>query len=185
VQRGVDARGRARAGDDVAVVDEEDVRVEQRLREPFGQLVGVAPVGRAAAAVEQAGGAEDEGTAADRQDDGAALVGLAQRLEHGRRVVVADGGGRHDHQIGPRGRVQPVFGDQLPTDVETQRLARLLATDEEVEDRDSVVPPVEPEHLADHSELERSGPVDEDHGDALEHGRILPHIVRSATFGRN
>ena len=79
VQAGVDAGGRAGAGDDVAVVDEQDVGVEQDRREAVEELLAVAPVRGAGPAVEQAGGAEDERATAHRQQRRAAVVGLAQR----------------------------------------------------------------------------------------------------------
>ena len=66
VQRGVDAGGRAGAGEDVAVVAVEDVGADLGLGVHLREQVGVAPVRRALAAVEQPGGAELEGARAVR-----------------------------------------------------------------------------------------------------------------------
>src|SRR6476469_4897515 len=51
VQACVDARGGTRAGDQVAVVDEQHVAVHLGGRESAGQVVGVHPVGGAGPAV--------------------------------------------------------------------------------------------------------------------------------------
>ena len=60
LQRRVDAGRRPGAGHDVAVVDVEHLGTHLRLGIGIGELLGVAPVGRALAAIEQPGGAEDE-----------------------------------------------------------------------------------------------------------------------------
>ena len=90
VQAGVDAGGGAGAGDDRAVLDVQHVAVDAGDREAPGEVVGVAPVRGGAAAVQQAGPPEQERARADRQDAGAAVDGVAQRLEHlVRHVAVA------------------------------------------------------------------------------------------------
>ena len=71
----------AGAGDHRVVVDVEDVRIYLGPGIAAGQLGSVPPVGGAAAAVEQAGLAEDEGAAADAEHPGAAIHRAAQRLE--------------------------------------------------------------------------------------------------------
>jgi hypothetical protein len=81
VQAGVDAGRGARAGDHRIVVDVEDLRIHLRLRVTAGQLGRVAPVRGTAAAVKQAGLAQDEGSAAHAQDLRAAAHRPAQGLE--------------------------------------------------------------------------------------------------------
>jgi hypothetical protein len=79
VQQGVDAGRGAGAGEDLAGVDVEHRRVDGHGRVPGGQLSGVAPVSRGAAAVEQTGVGEHERAGALADDDRAAGVGGAQR----------------------------------------------------------------------------------------------------------
>ena len=66
-------------GQDVALVDVEHVGLDVDARVARGEVGGVAPVGRGAAAVEDAGGGERERAGADRGHARAALVGGAQR----------------------------------------------------------------------------------------------------------
>jgi hypothetical protein len=70
VQAQVDAGGHAGRGQDVAVVDEEDVGVELHLREPAAEALGVGPVGGGRAAVEQPGRGQHEGAGADGHHPG-------------------------------------------------------------------------------------------------------------------
>ena len=81
VQAEVDARGAARRCEQGAVVDVEDVGVDVDERERPREPIGVAPVRRRAAAVEQAGGGEHEHPRADRHDSRAALVRATERDE--------------------------------------------------------------------------------------------------------
>src|SRR5207248_2142158 len=67
VEARVDARGRARAGDHRVVVDVENVGIDLGRRVAAGQFGGAPPVRGAAAAVQQAGLAQDEGAGADAQ----------------------------------------------------------------------------------------------------------------------
>src|SRR5579859_4443428 len=81
IQAGVDAGRGARAADDRIVVDVQDVRVDLGLRVTAGQFVRVPPVRGATPAVEQAGLAQDEGSAADAQHPRAAADRAAERVE--------------------------------------------------------------------------------------------------------
>ena len=97
MQAGVDARRGARAGDQVAVVDEQHVAVDPGGREAAGQLVGVHPVRRAGSPVEQPRLARDEGTRADGEDDRAGVGGGPHRLQRlGQVVGSADRRNRHE-----------------------------------------------------------------------------------------
>ncbi|GAA2482399.1 hypothetical protein GCM10010276_19490 [Streptomyces longisporus] len=71
VQAQVDAGGDAGRGQDVAVVDEQYVRVDVDLREEALQLVGLRPVRGRGAAVQVAGRGEDEHAGADGGEPGA------------------------------------------------------------------------------------------------------------------
>ncbi len=64
VQAQVHGGGLARGGEDVAVVDVEDVRIDGGGRVAPGQFPGVGPVGGGAPAVEQSGRSQDEGARA-------------------------------------------------------------------------------------------------------------------------
>ena len=69
VQRGVQPGGGAGPGHDRAVLDVEDVLVDEGAGEPLGQEVHVTPVGGAAPAVEESGLAQHEGSGAVREDE--------------------------------------------------------------------------------------------------------------------
>ena len=108
VEARVDSRGGSGARDDAAVIDEEDVRVDPGLGEAALQLRRVPPVRGAVAAVEQAGGAERERTGADAEQDGAPVVGAAQRIQKLFRVLVADRRRRDGDEVGVLHRLEPV-----------------------------------------------------------------------------
>jgi putative intracellular protease/amidase len=85
VEAEVKARRDARAGQHVAFVDEEDVRIHLDRGELGSEGVGVGPVGRRAAPVEQPGVGEGEGAGADRHHAGAVGGGPPQGVEQRRR----------------------------------------------------------------------------------------------------
>ena len=77
VQAEIEARGDARARQDLALVDVEHAGLDAHGAVAGGEVGRVAPVGGRAAAVEDAGGGEREGAGADRDHARAALVGRA------------------------------------------------------------------------------------------------------------
>jgi hypothetical protein len=111
VQARVDARGRARAGDEVAVVDVEDVAVDLRRRVHGGQFVGVHPVRRAGAPVEEACGTRHEGTRAHGEDGRAGRCSLTDGVERLLWIVPSADGGDGD-QVGVDEVVETVVGSE-------------------------------------------------------------------------
>jgi hypothetical protein len=85
VQAQVDAGGGAGAGGDVAMVDEEHVRVDPDARELLGQGGGEAPVGGGGSAVQQAGLGEHEGAGAQPEDAGSPAMRRPKGVDHGGR----------------------------------------------------------------------------------------------------
>jgi len=190
VQAGVDAGGGPGAGDDVALVDEEHVRVEGGGGEALGELVDMSPVRGAAAAVQQSGRAEHEGAAAHGQQRRAPGVRGPDGVEHRGRVLPADQRGRDGDQVDVVQGVQPEGGHDLGGDAHLQRFPRALAADPELDRRDAVIGAVDPEDLAQDAEFERRCALDQHGRDCLQHGlsvagRILQDKGRSATVGGN
>lgn len=188
VQARVDARSGARARDDVAVVHEQDVRVDLGVGEAFGELGDVAPVGGAAAVVEQTGRPEDEGAAAHGEQRAAASAGFAERFDDGGWVVGADRGGGDGDQVGLVEGLEAVVRGEGGADAGGDGFAGVFAADAEVEGRDAFVGAVDAEDFADHAELERREPVDDHGGNGAEHaftvlGRILMHNGTTANCG--
>jgi hypothetical protein len=111
VQAGVDAGRGARAGDHRIVVDVQHVRVDLGLWIATGQLGRTAPVRGAASSVQQAGLAQDEGSAAHAQYPRAALH---RRTEGVEQVTGKQRGrvrtGRHRRLAGPD--AQPLVLDR-------------------------------------------------------------------------
>ena len=159
-----------------AVVAVEDVGADLGPRERRLQAVGVAPVGRALTPVEQAGGAEGEDARAVRVEDRPALVGSADRLEHGVVVGVEVAVGREADQVGVQRRLE------APVDVQVEvgagaHPARARRADPEVEDRVVVLGVVAlPPDLDEAAEPERLRAVLHDDGHGL-HGVGHPAIV--------
>src|SRR5690606_22893992 len=96
------------AGDDAAVVDVEHVRVDLGPGCDRGEPVREHPVGGAATAVEEPCRGEHERAGAQREDPGAAGVGVADGLEVGGwdldpAVVGDDVVGDHDDDVGVGG----------------------------------------------------------------------------------
>lgn len=85
VQAQVDARGGPGAGGYIAQVDVERVGLDLDLREAGGEFGGHPPVGGRPPAVQQPRLCEHEGAGADRDNAGAASVGLPDRVKHGGR----------------------------------------------------------------------------------------------------
>ncbi len=168
VQRRVDAGRRAGAGEDVAVVAVEDVGLDLGLGVQLLEEAGVAPVGGALAAVEDAGRAELEGAGAVRVEDRAAVVGRPDRLQHGVVVLEEVEVGREADEVGVGRRLEAAL------DVEVEVGASLdpagpRRADAEVEDRRLVlgVLGLAP-HLDERAEPERLGAVLDDHGDGVD-----------------
>ncbi len=99
VQAQVQTGRRARRREHRAVADEQHVRIDARGRVQRGEFVGVAPVRRAVAAVQHAGGTERERTRAHAHDPGTAFDGLAQQVQHRLAVAVPVDLRRDDDQI--------------------------------------------------------------------------------------
>lgn len=112
MQAQVDAGGGARAGQDVALVDEDRLAVDAQPREAPAQLVQVQPVRRRAAAVEEARGSQDEAAATHPRDDGATLPSANQRSQQVRRRLVVNSCPRHEYEVGRFQRLEPVLGHE-------------------------------------------------------------------------
>lgn len=118
VQAQVQPRGHAGAGQHGALVDVEHVGVDRDAGELGREAGGVVPVGRRAAAVEQAGVGEGEGAGADRHHARAAGGGPAQGVQDrggrrdGRRPAVAG----DDDRVGVLQRLEPVGGSERDPD---------------------------------------------------------------------
>ena len=87
VQRGVDAGGRSGTRQDVAVLHVEHIGPHDGLRVHACHEIGVAPVGRALAAVEEPGLGQGERPRAVGVHDRPALVGRLSGFDHERAVV--------------------------------------------------------------------------------------------------
>ncbi len=83
VQREVDGGGGSGGGEYLAVVDVEDARVDVNVGVAGGEFGGPAPMGGDAAAIEQPGLGQNEGSGAEGEDARAAFVGEAQGFEQG------------------------------------------------------------------------------------------------------
>ncbi len=183
MQAGVDARRGARAGDQVAVVDEQHVAVDPGGREPASQLVGVHPVRRAGSPVQQPRLARHERARADGEDDRAGVGGGPNRLQRlGQVVGAAD---RRDRdEVCSDQVVEPVIRGERRADRRPQRLAGLWPADLEIEVGHTVGGAIDSEDLADHAELENGQAVQHQRRYLLNcHGSILSHGVASATVG--
>lgn len=108
VQAQVEPGGGARRGQELAVVDVEDVRVDLDPRKLGGEHIGGDPVRGGTEPVEETGGGQGEGATADRGDTGPVRGGGTQRVENGGGgggARVADTG--HDDRVGVVEDVQP------------------------------------------------------------------------------
>jgi hypothetical protein len=164
VQAGVDAGGRAGAGDDPAVLDVEDVLIHQGGRVLAREFLRVVPVSCAAAAVEQASPGQGKGAGADRHHPGATGVGGAQSVQHGfGQVLVAPVRG-HDDQVGVGGGFQPEAHVHRQPGLE-RNIAGLRGADAEVEgwDTASAGRSVDAEDLESSCKLEDREVGDHDH----------------------
>ena len=190
VQGRVDPGRGSCAGHHVGVIDEQHIGVYLGARVRGGEGVGVHPVCGAAAAVEDASGAQDEGAAADAQYPGATRFGLPHHPQHVGVDRTARLVGRDRHQVGIRRRGQIV----VHHDVEAELGAlwpRFGRHHVEVEDRSAVLRAIDAEHLADHPELERGHAGKRNADDFGEHGgssrrdgRNMRLIGNPATRGR-
>ncbi|MNT16067.1 hypothetical protein D3C71_1375850 [compost metagenome] len=109
MQHHVHAGGRTGGGDDAALVDVQRVLAHPHVGELAGEGVGESPVGGGAAAVEQAGPRQHEGTRTDRGDACAALVGAGERIQQWLRWALGriTPAGHHDG-VGVVQRLQSV-----------------------------------------------------------------------------
>ncbi|GGU95996.1 hypothetical protein HS99_0005400 [Kitasatospora aureofaciens] len=111
VKAQVHGGGLASGGEDVAVVDIEDVRIDGGLGVAAGQFPGVGPVGGGALPVEESGRAQDEGAGAQGSDAGAGRVGGSHRFDEvGGRFAVRVGPPGHDHRVGSGEVFESVVG---------------------------------------------------------------------------
>ena len=112
VQAQVDRRRTAGRGEDVPFVDIEHAGVHLHERVTTGELVGLAPVRRRPAAVEQPGRGQDERSGAKRGDPCPAVMGRSQRRQERRGRARGElTGGDHD-------RVGFVQGTEAQGDVD-------------------------------------------------------------------
>jgi hypothetical protein len=102
VQAEIDAGTGPCGGEDVAVVDIEDVGVEFHRGPAARELRGVQLVGGGRPSIEQAGSGEQIDPGADRCDTRTALVGLSQRLQQRLRRCELHGSRTSGHEHGVR-----------------------------------------------------------------------------------
>ena len=153
MQAGVDTCGGARAGDQVAVVDEQHVSVHPSGGVGGGQVVGMHPVRGTRPAVEQARGTGQERARTHRQDGRAGFDGPSHRSQRLGQVVRSRDCRDRD-QIGTDQFIEPVIGSQGGAHRGANRFAGTGTAHLEVEVRDAVGRAVDAEDLADHTELE-------------------------------
>jgi len=158
MQARVDTGGGAGRGDHPAVLDEQRVRLDLRLRVRVDQGVDVHPVGGATASVEEAGGAEDERPAAQAHHPRTPVDGGPQFGQQRRVVTVGrwPTGGDGDEVGGPQPRPVVVRRELEPA-LGFYRLPWRRAADREVEGGDALCAAIGAEHLADDAQLEGRG----------------------------
>jgi hypothetical protein len=120
--------------------------------------------------VEQPGGCEGEGAAADAQDPSPPSLGGPQGLHDARvdlRLRVAEGG--DGDEVGVGGRLEPLRHDEAEPVLHGHD-ARVGRHDVEVERGSAVLAAVDAEDLGEDAELERGDVGDGDDGDLVEHG---------------
>ncbi len=169
VQRRIDSGCRPCARHDPPVLDEEHVGVHLGARVLAHQTVGVHPVGRARAPVENAGLAEHERPTADTQHPGSAPLGRPDDV----KVALVDSIDRvcgHGDEIGV-GRTAQVVVDHEVESEARRDTPRRCRDDGEVEYRPPAVAAVDPEDLADDPEFERRRSGDGEQGDLAQHGK--------------
>lgn len=164
---------------DIAVVGVQDAGIDAHLPEAALQRLGVAPVRRRPAPVEQAPGGEREGARADRDEPRAGAVRGPQGVEHGGRRIHVDASGGHDHRAGAAQGVEPV-GDVDDEAADRSQRARPLRADHELVPRHDELGAREPEDLDDHAELEGRHPVVGENRDAVRRVRRPAHRGRPA-----
>ena len=173
VQARVDAGRGAGAGDEVAVVDEQHVRVHLGQWEACGELGGVPPVGGAPAPVEQPGRPEDERARAHAEQDGAGRVRRPQGLEQGWRVGLLLAGGGHHHEVRAHQPVEPERRHHLHAHPGGERLPGHRPAHPELERGHALFGAIDPEDLAGDAELEQRQLVDQQGRDGSQHGSTL------------
>ena len=167
VQAGVDARRGASAGEDGAVLDEEDGRVDGGCGIALGEFGRVVPVAGRRPAVEQARLGEDEAARTRGQDRGAGGVGLANGLKH--RLGEGLGLGRGDgDNIGAAQPVEAEGDGEAHPVVHGEGLTRSLGAHPELERRHPVGGPVDAENLREDAEFERERAFGEQHGNGAQ-----------------
>lgn len=172
VQAHVEGRGRARRGEELAVVDIEDVRVDGHRGVQGRQVPGREPVGRGAQSVQQAGGGQDEGADADRGDPGAVRGRGAQCLGHtGRQRSGGVLGPGQDDRVRLGQRLQPVRGAQRER-ARVDLPARLDRTDPDPVRRPTVRQARPAEGVDRGGEVERDHLVERQYGNGV-HGQIV------------
>src|SRR6056297_1629289 len=166
MKTGVDPRRTARRCDDVALVDIKDIVFSADIWELRFQIGEVGPVGGGASSIKQTRMGEDEGTIADRHEDGSTRGGAAKFGQQAlwRAFAVGPPGGYQDDpglpQFGhPRScrDAHAAEGTDTPTFGGYDR--HLIA-------RVPVVGQSAPKDLERHAQAERSDLVVDDHGNA-------------------
>ena len=183
VQTGVDSRRGTRAGDQVAVVDEQHIAVDLGCRVLAREFVGVHPVRRTGSAVEQSGGARDEGARAHGEDD---RTGVGGGPDGGQclRQILRSTDRRNGDQVGADQVVEAMIRGQGRADGGAKWLTRDRTADLEVEVGHAVAGAVDTEDLADDAELEDRQTVQHERRYALDcHGSILSQSGFTATVG--
>jgi hypothetical protein len=171
VQAEVDPCGAARRREHAASVDVEHVGVDRDLGMALGERGRVAPVCRCLSAVEQSGGGDEEGPAADRDQPRAALVRRAQGGDHRRRRFAVPAG--NDDRVSRLERLEPVLDEEGEPAGGGRQRPRSFGRDSQLVPPGNVeLGPLEPEDLDDDAELERGNPGGSESDDPV-------HVARS------
>lgn len=94
-------------------------------------------------------------------------MGGADRVEQ-RGIEIPHGGGGHGDDVGPARGVVAVVSDDREAESRLDGHARLPRAHPEVDGRHPVVGAIDAEDLTEHAELERSGPLRQEHGDRAQ-----------------
>jgi hypothetical protein len=188
VQAEVYARGAAGRGQDVAVVQIENRRVDHDEWIAPSQFAALGPMRRDPSPVEQPGRGQHERTGTQRDHARAPPVGATQGLHDVVRYLTTGAEGRHDDRVGAAQLIQTMADLQVQTVLGGHRRrggadGEVVPVDAQIIDRFGVA-----EDLAGDAELEQRESVADESGHPVrtsaEVGRFGTHPDNNATHDR-